>query len=81
MTAVREQTGFNILEFPPQHNALMSFCNVILHDIYKGLNFLTAKLLRKTVNQKNKTFIQYFLISLDQVYKSKDKTFHTMKVE
>ena len=55
--------------------------NVILHDIYKGLNFLTVKLLRKRVNQKNKTFIQYFLISLDQVYKSKVKTFHTMKVE
>ena len=55
--------------------------NVILHDFYKGANFLIVKLLRKTVNQKNKTFIQCFLINLDQVYKSKVKTFHTMKVE
>ena len=55
--------------------------NVIANDIYKGPNFLVAKLLRKRVNQKNKTFLQYFLINLDQVYKSKVKTFHTMKVE
>ena len=83
MMAVREQTGFNILEFPPQHSSPRPHILILsaLQMTPTGAKFLIVKLLRKTANQNNKTFLQYFLINLDQVYKSKVKTCHTMKVE
>ena len=58
MMAVREQTGFNILEFPAPQLSKASHFNFICiaNNIYKGLNFLIDKLLKKIVNQNNKIF-------------------------
>ena len=85
MTAVsKEQTRLNIWGFCVTeriHNCNTQRIHILISPGLQmaspqGCFLLIKGLLRKTANQNNKNFLQYFFISLNQVHKSKVKSQH-----